>query len=302
MKPALFLLALALLTPGETAASADERPLPELSAFLKNVRSNLRSNDIIQSQYTYTEKAIERQPDGKTESRTWEIYPTADPRLTYRKLIRINDETPSAEQVEKNERAYEKRRKEWERQQAKNDPDDIKRREEKEAEVKREEEKNLDEAFRLYQFTMTGREQLEGISAIVLMFEARPDYKPGTREGKILSKIHGKAWFSETDYELIRLEAELKDNISFGFGILAKINKGTRMAFQRRKINNEIWLPATSHVTGTGKLLIFKGFHIDQEAVYSDYQKFSVETSIEYSKPKPRSSEPETGSQRKENR
>ena len=142
---------------------------------------------------------------------------------------------------------------------------------------------------------------MEGIPAIVLAFEPRVGYKPKSREGKILSKIYGRAWISETDFELIRLDAELSDNVSFGFGFLAMINKGTRMAFQRRKINNEIWLPSMSRLTGAGKVLFFKSLRIDQETIFSDYQKFSIETSTEYSKPNPKASEPGTINKHKEN-
>jgi hypothetical protein len=89
--------------------------------------------------------------------------------------------------------------------------------------------------------------------------------------------------------------------VSFGFGILARINKGAHMVFQRRKINNEIWLPAMSHLAGSGKLLLLKRLRIDQETIFSDYQKFSVETSTEFGKPNPQPSKSETMRNRKEN-
>jgi hypothetical protein len=287
MKAVIFLLVLTLLTPGKDAVSEEDKPLPELNTFLQNVRRNLHTDQALQSRYTYTEKEINRQLDSrgdakKIESRIWEVYPSAEPRLTYRKLIRINDGVPSAEQIEKNDRAYDKRRREWEHKQTKDQANDRQHREAKEAEAKRKEEETLNEAFGLYQFTMIGREPLEGISAIVLTFEPRVGYKPKTRDGEIMSKVHGRVWISEADYQLIRVDAELRDAISFGLGVLARINKGTRIVFQRRKINDEIWLPAMSHLTGTGKILLFKGLRIDQETTFSDYKKYSVATSIEY--------------------
>ena len=90
--------------------------------------------------------------------------------------------------------------------------------------------------------------------------------------------MQGKAWFSEEDQELVRIEAELLSNLSFGLGFVARLNKGMRVVFQRRRVNDEVWLPASAHFTGTGRLLVFKGFRIDQEMVYSDYRKFSIES------------------------
>jgi hypothetical protein len=55
------------------------------------------------------------------------------------------------------------------------------------------------------------------------------------------------------------------------------------MTFQRRLVNNEIWLPEQAHFSGTGRLLLFKGLRIDTYSEYSDYKKFTVETSVTFS-------------------
>ena len=107
----------------------------------------------------------------------------------------------------------------------------------RETEALRKEEKARDEAFRLYRISMIGREASEGISVIALRFEPRAEYKPKTQEGKILSKVRGSAWFSEDDKELVRIEAELLDNLSLGLGFVVRFNKGMRLVFQRRRVN-----------------------------------------------------------------
>jgi hypothetical protein len=72
------------------------------------------------------------------------------------------------------------------------------------------------------------------------------------------------------------------DNLSFGMGVLARLNKGATMIFERQKINNEIWLPAEAHFTGSARLFLFKGMRIDETDAYSDYRKFTVETRVKY--------------------
>ncbi len=259
---------------------ADSKPLPELNSFLQDIRGHLHSDRVLQSRYTYTEKTVLRMLDsgGKvksTETRAYEVYPSVEERMTYRKLISKNDKPLSPQEIQKNDNDFEKKRRDWERKQAKENPDDRQRRE---AEALRKEEEVRDEAFRLYRISMIGREQLEGLPVIALRFEPRPEYKPKTQEGKILSKVKGKAWFSEDDRELVRIEAELLDNLSLGLGFVVRLNKGMRLVFQRRRVNDEVWLPALAHFTGTGRLLVFKGFRLDQEMVYSDYRRFSVES------------------------
>jgi hypothetical protein len=273
---------------GETP---DSKPLPELDSFLRGIRQHIHTDRIIQSQYTFTEKSIFRELNSderikNTETRVYEVYPSANPSLTYRKLISKNDEPPGAKDMEKSDNDYDKRRREEQRKLSEETAQQKRRREEKELEAKRKEEETIDEAFRLYKISMIGREWMEGTPVIGFTFEPRPGYTPKTDDGKILLKVHGKAWFDEESYELVRIEAELIDGISFGVGILAKIHKGTHLSFQRRKVNNEVWLPASSHFVGTGRILLFKGFRIDQETVYSDYRKFTVETEWRVAKPR----------------
>jgi hypothetical protein len=95
-------------------------------------------------------------------------------------------------------------------------------------------------------------------------------------------KVCGKAWFSEEDHEYVRIEAELNDSLSFGLGFIVRLDKGTHMIFQRRKISNDVWMPLVSHFVGTGKFLLLKSFQIDRETIYSNYHKSSVETDFKY--------------------
>ncbi len=279
-----ILLLACFIYAGNQVAEA-QKPLPELEPFLQGIRKNLHSDRILLSRYTYIERMTFRQLDSggkvkKTELREYEVYPSLDERSTYRKLIAKDGKPLSAEEMAKQERSWSKKVADEQRKRERESPDEKRRREAKEAEFKRKEEESLDEAFRIYKVTLLGREQFEGQSAITLAFEPRPGYKPKTADAKVLAKIRGKAWFGESDQDLIRIEAELGDTLSFGFGLVAKLNRGSHLVFQRRRVNNEIWLPAESHFSGTGRILVLKGFRVDVETVYSEYKKFSVETRV----------------------
>jgi hypothetical protein len=34
------------------------------------------------------------------------------------------------------------------------------------------------------------------------------------------------------------------DTLSMGFGVLARLQKGSQLSFPRRRVNGEVWLPA----------------------------------------------------------
>ncbi len=275
-----------LLQAGATAAQ-ESTPLPDLETFLQGIRNNLHSDQMLLNQYTYTEKTTLRQVDKKGNAkepgiREYEVYPSLEPGATYRRLVSKDGKPLSAEETAKQDRDYEKKRAEIQRKLERESAADRNERKVKDEKEKQKEKETVDEAFRLYDIRIIGREVIDERPVITLAFDPRPGFKVKTEDGKILAKVRGRAWFSEKDHELMRLDVELIDSISIGLGLLAKVKPGTRMLFERRRLNNEIYLPARQRILLSGKLLVFKGFNIEVETTYSDYKKFSVETSVQY--------------------
>jgi hypothetical protein len=60
---------------------------------------------------------------------------------------------------------------------------------------------------------------------------------------------------------------------------LIRLQKGAQAYFERRRVNNEIWLPARARFTGAAKALFFVLGRVDVQSEYGDYKKFSVSTS-----------------------
>ena len=132
------------------------------------------------------------------------------------------------------------------------------KRKEKKAKEDREEQEALDDIFAMYDLQLLRRELVNDIPTILVTFRAKPDYRPKTAGGKLLQHIAGKAWIAEDDHELAKVEAEIIDPISIVAGFLAKVQKGSTLVMERRKINNEIWLPFREEGSINGKLLPLK--------------------------------------------
>ncbi len=266
---------------------APEKPLPEPNSFMQEVRKKLRSDRVLLSQYTYAEKNTAKELDKngkvkKTNIREFEVYPSTDEELTYRKLVVKDGKRLDEKELAKQDREHTKKFEENERRLGREGEDSRRRRQAKEAEERRKEDAIIDEMFRLYEIRITGRESFDGHDVIALQFSPRPGFKPKSREAGMAAKMKGRAWFGEEDHELVKVEMNLMDDISLGLGLLAKLNKGATMAFTRKRVNDEIWLPAEAHFSGTGRLMLFKGLRIDAVTEYSDYKKFSVETSVQF--------------------
>lgn len=275
------------LLQGSLTAQESAKDLPELEAFLRNIRANLRSDRLLQSQYTFnlkeTEIYLDKQGNTKkTQIDEYEVYPSLEEGLTYLRHISRDGKPLSPEEIEKQDRKADGKVRKRERELQKAGLDEKAERLAREAEEKRKEDLAIDELFRLYDISMVRRDVIEGHPAILLEFRPRPGYKPSTREGKMLAKIAGRAWFCEEDYQVIKIEVELVDTLSFGLGVLARLNKGAKGVLLRRRVNNEIWLPAEARFSGTVRLLLLKGIRLQANSEFSNYKKFSVNTSIRY--------------------
>src|SRR5262249_6195201 len=150
---------------------------------------------------------------------------------------------------------------------------------------RRERTEAIDDIARVFDIRMTGREAIDGHDAIALVLTPRRDAKPRTRAGGIMRNFIVHAWFSESDYEMVRLDAEAIDTVSIGFGFLARLHKGSHATFERRKVNGESWLPARATYTVSARVGLLAVFRRGGTIDYSDYKKFGVASSYRIAPP-----------------
>ncbi len=285
-KRALSAALVVVFLPWGAFAAGDEAPAPVVAdtrAFLEEVRGNLQSDGALLEQYTFNETYTERKLDGggavkKTKVEAYEVYPSVEPRKMYRRLVARDGRPMSEKQLADQDKEYEEKMARREARRAARTEAERARREE---EKRREERAVIDEVFLMDDFQITGREMIEGRPTIVVRFSPKPGYKPVTEGGKLIQKLSGTAWIDEADRQLVRLEAQLLENLGVGPVRIARLQKGSSAYFMRRKINDEIWLPTEARFTGRAKVLLVFGGGLDVTSRYFDYRKFSVGTQEE---------------------
>jgi hypothetical protein len=257
-----------------------EAPLPELEPFLANVRLHLKTDRELLSQYTYHQRSrdLRLTLTGKLvpgPEKLFEVYPGVG-RGEYHRLIAVDGKARDPKELAA---ADERRRAhvlDAVARRGRESASDRDKRLRLEAAKEREREERIADVFRICDFKLVAREPLAGRSAIVLDFAPRPGAVAKTDDGKILKKTKGRAWVSEDDYALARLNVEMIDDIPLG-AFLFKLHKGTTLSFERKKVNDEVWLPAQTRLTLAGRAL-FRKFRVETVIEYSDYRKFGVET------------------------
>jgi len=275
---ALRLVLLLSAVSAHLVAAASEPPLPDKDRFVAEVRARLRTDRALQANYTFIERRQEIQVSklGKVSAdvtKSYEVYPSADPGFTYKRLIAVNGTPISQAELARND---EKHRRDLEH--VASSPSERAKQQQDIEKNRREEREAIDELFRVYDIHLVGRETLAGYPTIVGTLDPRPDYQPRSDDGRMMKRFRGRVWAHEFDYQIVKVDLESVEDVTIGWGLLARLRKGAKVTLQRTKVNDEVWLPASLRVVGTGRTLMFRGFRIDSLTEWMGYKKFSVST------------------------
>jgi hypothetical protein len=282
-------VSLALLLSGALAAQApQERPLPDPAVFAAQVKKHLSTDEERQSGYTFLERRTQERLDSSGRATTdsvkvFEVYPGLPGQDRYRRLIEEDGKRVPAETLAKQDAGRRKDVEAYARAQATSSEREKSAREQEKD--RRRYTAAVDDIFRVYEVRIVRREPLEGRDTIFATLTPKPDAKPLTDDGKIMKHFSAKAWISESDYELARVEIEAIDNLSIGMGLLARVHKGTTATYQRRKVNDEVWLPEQVTWTASARVLLVKSLRMRGTSDFSNYRKFTVDTSTTFGHP-----------------
>jgi hypothetical protein len=267
---------------------ASQVKLPDLKALFKEIDDNQKGIDKIKENYAgkRTEEETELDSDGKVKKYSMNEYSffyfDGDEISTMTK----KDGKPLSEAEEKKEiDNANKRVEEIQKRQAKKDAKDEKAKEEGKQE-KDDDEMGIETFLRTCQFVNPRRERFRGQDVLVFDFEANPEYKPRNMEEHIVQKLAGVVWVDEKAHDVARLEAYFVGDAKIAGGLLATIQRGTGFVFEQEYVNNEVWLPTYEEAHGGVRVLLVKGFRVNEVTRYSDYKKYHVDASSVVGAPK----------------
>lgn len=247
---------LAVCLAGVAAVVSAQAPaLPDAEAFLRATRVNLERSRGEARTFGYTERRtqLHMNPFGRMGSggtQAFRVTPSADGTVVERRLVErdgvaVTDGEVSRREVRRG-------------RQAPRGPSPY------------------DEALSMLSFTLHRREQVGGRSMIVVRFVPRPRTAPKSREARLVSAFQGEAWVDEAHHEIVRVEAEAVESLSYGFGLVAKLSKGTRAMAQRAEVLPGTWQPTAVRIAGDGRALLFRRLRLDHAIEWYDYRRVGV--------------------------
>ena len=228
--------------------------------------------------YTFLTDTEQRNLDGSgklknVESQTHEVLILYG--RPYRRLVsRDGEPLPPAQdrkEREKMDKEISRRARESARQKEK--------RAREESRTLRQQREILREVADAFEFSVLGEEEVDGYAAWVIQAEPRPGYRPRAKDTKILPNFRGRVWITKDDYRWVKVDAEVVRPISVGL-VLARLNPGTTVSFEQKRVHDEVWMPSQVRVRAVGKVAYLKKFEADVLVTYSDYRKFQSDSRI----------------------
>jgi len=286
-------LAVVVMAVSGAGWAAQERPLPDLEPFLAQARTRLQTDNERQRSYIYVETQRTRKLDGAGKPRSESVkvvesyppLPGEDER--WERVLEENGKKKSDAELARQDADRRKTAEAVARRLSSPDPVDQARAAQSRDHQRREALQRINDIFVVYEIKMAGRESIDGHDTIQLTLTPRANARPVTRGGKWLQAFKCRAWVSETDYELVKLEVDAVRDLSIGFGMLARMNTGTRMSFVRRMVNGEVWLPARADYTIRARVLMLKRYDQGGSIEFSNYRSFTVDTLTTIAAPAP---------------
>jgi len=231
---------------------AQRRDLPGEEPFFNAVRENMARANREQFRYAYKERRTDLHTNpfgrlGTGDVLLYDVTPGPSPAVTFRTLLAKNGQPVPNSKPEKQERK-----------------------------VRTEGPSSVDDTVAALQFSIDRRETLHGRDVIIVRFAPRPNAKPQTREGKLARMFSGLIWVDESAREVTKVEATAGEDLSYGFGLLAKVRKGSVVTLTRERIDEHIWLPTSVKFKADGRALFaIRKLNIDFAVEWFDYRRTS---------------------------
>jgi hypothetical protein len=257
--------------------NASERPLPDVAALMHSVEANQKTSEAIEKNYLYrsvqTEEELDKQGrTKKTEVHEYDVFwidgvPVHKLTKKNNKELSSDEQKKEIEHIDKEVAKAKERRKKADGKGTETDPhgNDV---------------VTVSRLLELGSFTNPRRVQINGRDTIAVDFTGDPKAKTRSRFEDVIRDLAGTAWVDEQDRELVKVDGHFLNTFKIGGGLVANIQKGTSFSMERRKINDEVWLPAVVEGHGSARALLFFGFNGSLRAVQSDYRRFKATSTI----------------------
>ncbi|HEU5451580.1 MAG TPA: hypothetical protein VFU76_06325, partial [Terriglobales bacterium] len=105
-----------------------------------------------------------------------------------------------------------------------------------------------------------------------LTFKPNPNWDPPSRETMVYRGMEGTMQINLPGKRLVKIEARLFKDVTFGWGILGHLDQGGQFIVEQSQVMDHDWETTHMVLNFTGKALLFKTIRIQQDERSSDFR------------------------------
>ena len=121
-------------------------------------------------------------------------------------------------------------------------------------------------------FDLAGRES----NLLRFTFSPNPDFSPKDRETQMYRGMEGALWLDPAQERIVRIEGKLVKDVSFGWGILGRLNKGSIYEIAQTQISPGIWRITTLNIDVKGRVFLVDSFRMFRQESNSHFHRTST--------------------------
>jgi hypothetical protein len=116
---------------------------------------------------------------------------------------------------------------------------------------------------------------------VTLNFTPNPTFQPPSLEVRVFHGMEGEMTVDTTQERLVELNGHLMEDVSFGFGVLGHLDKGSTFEIRQTEIIPGHWEMTTLHVNMRGKAMLFKTIGVQVTENHSDFHRVPDDMTLE---------------------
>jgi hypothetical protein len=113
-----------------------------------------------------------------------------------------------------------------------------------------------------------------------LSFFPNPHYDAPTRELQVFRSMSGKMWIDRAGLRMTRLDGSLFEDVTFGWGLLGRLNKGGTFSVSQSRVADDHWEIVSLDVRMSGHAVVFKTINVKQLQRITGFHRISDSMTI----------------------
>jgi hypothetical protein len=111
-----------------------------------------------------------------------------------------------------------------------------------------------------------------GALEVVIDYKPNPQFSPPNTEAEALTGLEGRIWIDAKTHYLVRMEGTVSRGVNFGWGMLAHIYPGGKLALNQTEAGGGRWIFTNFSMELTVRALMVKTLNVKSHVEASNYQ------------------------------